>query len=280
MDYRERVLRKLQLTELEILEAIDEVCARNGIDYWIDSGTVLGAVRHGGFIPWDDDIDIGMLRDDYEKFLSVAPVALGNRYVVSSPRSNPCQAAMFAKVMIKGTSFKTAETEDAGFDQGIFVDVLPYDNLSDNRYGRFSQRFRCFFWQSISYLRCSGHVNVPHKGGLGAVERAICKMMNRITSRLLTSEVVRSRFERSALSYSEDPSSKYLHVMPYAMTEPFLRNIMVPPKPINFEGRTFLGPANPEAYLEALYGKTWRELPPVEERRNHAPIELDFGERG
>lgn len=280
MDYRENELRKLQLTELEILEAIDEVCIKNGIDYWIDSGTVLGAVRHGGFIPWDDDIDIGMLRDDYEKFLSVAPAALGGRYVVSSPHSNQHQAAMFAKVMIKGTSFKTAETEDAGFNQGIFVDVLPYDSLSDNRCGRFFQRFRCFFWQSISYLRCSGHVNVPHKGGLGAVERAICKMANRLASRLLTSEAVRSHFERAALSHSEESTSKYLHVMPYAMTEPFLRKTMVPPKPIAFEGRTFFGPAEPEAYLEALYGKDWRELPPIEERRNHAPIELGFGERG
>ena len=77
MQYEQNMLRRLQIAELGILEAIDRVCRENGIMYFIDSGTVLGARRHGGFIPWDDDIDLGMPRDDFERFLEVAPEALG-----------------------------------------------------------------------------------------------------------------------------------------------------------------------------------------------------------
>ena len=76
MQYEQNTLRRLQIAELGILEAIDRVCRENGIMYFIDSGTVLGARRHGGFIPWDDDIDLGMPRDDFERFLEVAPEAL------------------------------------------------------------------------------------------------------------------------------------------------------------------------------------------------------------
>lgn len=76
MQYEQNTLRRLQIAELGILEAIDRVCRENGITYFLDSGTVLGARRHGGFIPWDDDIDLGMPRDDFERFLEVAPEAL------------------------------------------------------------------------------------------------------------------------------------------------------------------------------------------------------------
>ncbi|WP_304597434.1 LicD family protein, partial [Adlercreutzia caecimuris] len=72
MQYDPDDLRQLQLVELEVLLAIDELCARYDIPYFLDSGSALGAMRHGGFIPWDDDIDIGMLREDYERFVAVA----------------------------------------------------------------------------------------------------------------------------------------------------------------------------------------------------------------
>ena len=88
------------------------MCRENGIMYFIDSGTVLGARRHGGFIPWDDDIDLGMPRDDFERFLEAAPEALGERFCVTCSRTNPHQAALFGKVMLAGTRFVTDETEE------------------------------------------------------------------------------------------------------------------------------------------------------------------------
>ena len=82
MQYDDRDLRKLQLLELRILKEIDRVCRELGITYFLDSGSVLGALRHGGFIPWDDDIDLGMPRADYDRFVAEAPALLGEEYDV------------------------------------------------------------------------------------------------------------------------------------------------------------------------------------------------------
>ena len=88
MQYDDETLRRLQLAELDILIAIDAVCREHGITYFLDSGTALGARRHAGFIPWDDDIDIAMPRDDYERFLGLAQEALGDEYVVANPEND------------------------------------------------------------------------------------------------------------------------------------------------------------------------------------------------
>lgn len=98
MQYQKETLRELQLLELEILLAIDAVCKEYAIAYFLDSGTALGAKRHDGFIPWDDDIDIGMPREDYDKFLQIAPAALGDGFTVANPQDDSRLAGLFTKV--------------------------------------------------------------------------------------------------------------------------------------------------------------------------------------
>ncbi|MEG0419187.1 LicD family protein, partial [Gordonibacter sp.] len=185
MRYEQDMLRKLQLVELEILRDIDAVCRTHGIVYFLDSGSALGAVRHGGFIPWDDDIDLGMLRADYERFLEVAPRALGDGYVVADPRKRTDQAGMFAKVWKRGTKFFTEETIDAGIEQGIFVDIFPYDPLHSNPVIARRQQRMCRFWQSMSYLRYTKHITVPHGGLFGSVERGACAVVHAGTHALV-----------------------------------------------------------------------------------------------
>lgn len=278
MQYELSILRRLQLVELGILNDIDRVCREYGIAYWLDSGSVLGACRHGGFIPWDDDIDLGMPRDDYERFLEVAPTALGARYCVTSSRTNPRQAALFSKVMLVGTRFVTEETEEAGFDQGIFVDIFPYDAVCSEPNAAKRQRKCCMMWQSLSYLYHSKHIVVPHKGALGAAEKVACRIAHYVVRAVLSPERINRGFDKAAMIAKDDPDSDTLMASAYAATGPFPESMLLPPGVIQFEGKEFFAPADVEGYLLTQYGQTWNQLPPEDQRRNHAPKELYLGE--
>lgn len=294
MEYQPDELRKLQLAQLAILHDIDAVCKAHGIAYFLDSGTALGAIRHGSFIPWDDDIDLGMARDDYDRFLSVAPEALAEKYEVCFPGKTPNYAPMFAKVMQKGTKFHTQETMDASFDQGIFVDVFPYD-LMDASSARARKRARsCRMWQYASYLYHSRAIVTPHRGALGALERGACFAAHYLVRAVLSEKAIVEGYARAASpgrladpagslaaeagSTGEPGSRERYMALAYPVGEGFPSGVLFPPSSAMFEGTRFPVPHDVGKYLEIMYGPTWNELPPVSQRKNHAPLILDFDE--
>lgn len=278
LEYSKKDLRRLQLVELDILKAIDGVCQNYGISYFLDSGTLLGAKRHGGFIPWDDDIDIGMPRDDFERFLNVAPEVLGDDYVVVDPFKDNRQAGLFAKVWKKGTKFFTEETIEAGIDQGIFIDIFPYDLVASEKKKRNKQLRSCLAWQSLSYLYHSKVIVVPHSGLMGSAEKIACRIAHSFVRLALNPTRIYRSFRKYALSAKNDKLATECACMNYVQGSIFPKEVLFPTAQIEFEASTFPAPANPEEYLRILYGETWGELPPLEKRRNHAPVELAFGD--
>lgn len=278
MQYQQETLRRLQLVELEVLLAIDAVCKEYGITYFLAAGTALGAKRHGGFIPWDDDIDIGMLRKDYDRFLEVASAALGDGFTVANPESDDRLAGLFVKVWKNGTKFFTDETLDAGINQGVFVDIFPYDRVASDAAVRKAQLRSCLKWQHLSYLYHSKAINVPHKGVVGAAEKGACCIAHVLLKALLNPAKIRGKFLASALRAQKDDSSRDLACMNYNPQQRiFAEEVLVPPKALEFEGYEFPAPADIERYLCTLYGDAWSQLPPEEQRRNHAPKVLDLG---
>ena len=276
VQYENETLQRLQLVELEVLLAIDEVCREYGITYFLSSGTALGAKRHGGFIPWDDDIDIGMPRADYDRFLEVAPKALGENYTVANPESDDRLAGLFAKVWKNGTKFFTEETLDAGIEQGIFVDVFPYDCLSFKESMRNKQLRTCMLWQRISYLYYSGAINVPHRGALGALEKMACRIVHVFVRAVANPKVIRNKFFTMAKRCNGVGASGDMACMSYTQFV-FPRDVLLPPRPLSFSGHLLPVPAKIEEYLTIQYGETWNELPPENQRRNHAPKVLELG---
>ena len=121
------VLRKVQLLQLKIAKEIKRICDKNNIDYILDSGTLLGAVRHKGFIPWDDDMDIAMTREEYNRFIDVAKIELGEEYFLQTWDTDNNYPMPFAKVRLNDTRYIENVFENANMHQGIYVDIFPYD---------------------------------------------------------------------------------------------------------------------------------------------------------
>lgn len=269
------VLQRLQRTELDILLVFATFCKEHGIRWFMDSGTVLGAVRHGGFIPWDDDIDVGMLRGDYEQFLEFARTSFPTGYTVRTSSDTSGFAGMFAKVYRDGTRFETAETRDAGLEQGIFIDVFPWDPLDERPRESVRQRRRARFWQSASYLYHSAHVTLPRMNRtLHAMARFATWLAHHAVRLLFNPRAIRSRFERSI--QTDRPGHLYI---PFAwpMIDGVPIEVLMPTSSLLFEGVELPAPADPIAYLEIMYGD-WRTLPPEDQRRTHLPLLIDFAD--
>lgn len=273
---RSEALAKLQRTELEILEAIDEFCSKYHISWFMDSGTVLGAARHQGFIPWDDDIDIGMLRADYDRFIELAETGFVEGFSLHTARNTPGFAGMFAKIYKDGTRFLTAETMEAGCEQGIFVDIFPYDQLAVDKRVRLKQIANAKRWQSLSYLYHAKSITVPHGGALGACERFACRLAHSIVRFCTNPQSIACHYTASILHETSNELSDVLISFPWPNVTGFPREMLVPTTKLIFEGKEFPAPGKWEAYLETMYGN-WKTLPPEENRRTHLPLLLDFG---
>lgn len=130
-------LRKLQLIELDILLELDRICRKHNIQYWLSSGTLLGAVRHGGFIPWDDDLDIRMMRRDYECFCKVCETELDTeRFFLQNYKTDPEYRWFYAKMRRKGTEYLRAGQEAIKCMSGVSIDIFVIDNVPDNDFSR------------------------------------------------------------------------------------------------------------------------------------------------
>ena len=124
---------ELKSLQLEIAKNIKNVCEENNIEYFMVGGTLLGAVRHKGFIPWDDDIDLGMTTENFEKFLEVAPKCLDNRFFLQTSATDSFYFNSFAKVRLNNTHMQEKVTRETKMHDGIFVDIFSYDVADEKK---------------------------------------------------------------------------------------------------------------------------------------------------
>ncbi len=142
-------IRDVQKKMLDILIEVDRVCRENRIRYVLDSGTLLGAVRHRGFIPWDDDIDIAMLREDYEKFCKIANYELKKPYYFECEQDNKEFPNIFGKCFDMDTRYIEKKSKHLKFPHSIWLDIFPVDNILLE-----SRKKQCRLVASINTIRC------------------------------------------------------------------------------------------------------------------------------
>lgn len=130
--YKPEELERLKKTEMEVLAAFIEICEKHDLPYFLNGGTAIGAVRHQGFIPWDDDMDVGMLRDDYEKFLQVAPKEMEGKFELMNAEINKDCPGYTMRMCKVGTKHITDEHSKYPTTFGIRIDIFPYDNVPED----------------------------------------------------------------------------------------------------------------------------------------------------
>lgn len=253
-NYMENHRRAVQLRELEILCEIDKICKRHSITYWLDGGTLLGAVRHGGFIPWDDDIDIAMPYKEFPRFVEVAQKELPDTLMLQYTDVGLGARLPICKIRDLN-SFLVESSDDFNrpYEKGLFVDIfpmIPYPTLGKKFIKKVTRGYCCAnaILQSQHYYSLRSFAEFFYFGA----KRAVCKFI-----------------WRAALLFANkgEYTGNTLNNNGYGIMH--RTDSIFPTKEINFEGRTFSGPAQPEAYLTDLY-HNYMELPPVEKRGGHA----------
>lgn len=266
-------LNKVQKIQLEMAKEIKRVCEENDIRYFLYRGTFLGAVRHKGVIPWDDDMDFGMLRPDYEKFCRIAPEKLGKAYFFQNWHTDENYALPLGKVRKRGTVFVEAKSARLR-ENGIYIDIYPLDfapegdterrklagkllhlfrmKLMKSGYTPWKEEDRTVWKKRIGYL-------AYQLAALPFSHKALIRKYEELVRAVPESNTI---YEQSALPvvyYFDRDWCEKLAEYPY-------------------EDTTFTGPENYDAFLSCLYGD-YMTLPPEDKRENRHQIqELDFGE--
>lgn len=265
----EKVLRKAQLIMLKILKEFDSICRNNNLPYWLDSGTLLGAVRHKGFIPWDDDVDVCMLREDYEKFIDIAARLLPDNMILQTIFTDKHCLFNFAKIYNRSSFLVEFENQDPAFWQGIYIDIFPVDKLSK---GEFARNFWRSFYVNLYYTfgrperKRQFTLNRPNKRNHSSRLLNFLNMQNaaRIENRLRKYATVNS-------VCSDDFVLGY-GIGLYFWKPPFKYENIFPLQKIRFEDAQFFAPKNYDSYLTTLFGNTYMQLPTVEKRKQHASL--------
>lgn len=265
-------LKKVQECELEILAEVIKVCNENSIEYFVIGGTALGAVRHSGFIPWDDDIDIGMTRDDYERFLKIAPSKLKSDLFLQYYVTEPNSPTYFAKVRKNNTQFVEYYTRKINMHQGIFIDIFPYDQVPNDPKLR-KQFFRkAYFLNQLYIAKSLTGTSTPQRGLRGFLGR-ILRFILHYLLKPISKNWLYKKLDKEVQKYNNHPQASYFSYVVNLPTDIIEQKSLFPLKQIKFESLTVKIPRLSEEYLTQKYGD-YMQLPPEEERVGHRPFSL------
>ncbi|MBO4265010.1 MAG: LicD family protein [Clostridia bacterium] len=259
---------KLKSVQMEMLDEFKRICDKNGLKYWLDSGTLLGAVRHKGFIPWDDDIDVGMLREDYDKFAKIASQELDpDKYYYQNWLSDKDYGQPFAKIRKKNTTLIESSAEKASFFSGIYIDIFAYDEYGDKQ---FSQGLPIKIIRRMILCKC-GYKFWEKENGI-SVSKYLIYLPIRLFSAFFSTGFLKKRYEKIARRYNGS-GKEYVFENGTTNYNKWVvkKDCFDDTEELEFEGKFYKCPGKYAEYLEMIYGD-YMKLPPKEKQVKKHPV--------
>lgn len=260
-------MKKLRKTQIEILDYIVEICEKNNLRYSFMGGTLLGAIRHNGYIPWDDDIDICMPRKDYEEFKKIFPQ--NEKYFLDDYSTNKKYWLPFIKIRNSNTIYKENLQSNYNGNSGVWIDIFPLDNA--DRKNSFLERFQFRF---TGILRTS----ISIKSGIKVSKDKFIKRFFSICF-LIFPKCFLIKLQYWLMTINKNDESEYLMSLgsQYGYKKQIhLRNKWFPTSKHIFEDNEYNIPNDYNYVLKNIYGDNYMKLPPKEKQITHNPIKIKF----
>ena len=255
-------MQELRTCQLNILDFIDGLCKKHNLKYCIDYGTLLGAVRHKGYIPWDDDIDISMLRDDYDKLIEICKKEPDRRYRLSCVELDPDCMYSFGKFIDTHTVLYELGDTDKGIKTGVFVDVFVYDNAPADE----AERNRAF--DRLDFLGKLRHLQIPRNEDSLSIRSLLIIALRKIVAVLFPKQYFTKRIVEAAGKFKKlntglvsDFTCQYYNARWCVDKKIFEEQIEV-----DFEGKKYKAPKRYDEWLRLQYGN-YMKLPSIEEQK-------------
>lgn len=258
-------LKKLKKIQLEMLDYIDKFCEENEIRYWIDSGTLLGAVRHKGYIPWDDDIDLGMLRKDYDKFVNLFNKKCDPSYRFDCYECNKNYTKPYGKVLDLRTVMYEPDKK-TGVKSSVFVDVFPYDNIADDEKARNKQfriRDRC---KKLNNLQQFDGFYIKKKNKYNFIRHPLHVILQILPKGFFIEKSILNckKFEKQKTKNVGNLAGNTKQYCNKGVFDDFVL--------LWFEGKKYPAPIGYDEWLRSFYGD-YMKLPPKEKQVSHHRFE-------
>ena len=265
------ILKKLQETELHILVDFDRFCREHELHYYLIGGALLGAARYQGFIPWDDDIDVAMPREDYEKLKEVWKAHPWPGYFLQHAGTEPSFARGIMKVRKNGTSIIENTAKHVPMNTGIYIDIFPIDYAEAEDFKKLDRRAKKIRrWMSLRSIK-AGYLNGRH---------SLAKALIRYGTFFLSARAIDERLD-SLCRADNDKARNYavLFLHNYDWTRQFHEIATFGSGSIcRFEGYEFTAPADMNGFLTRVFGEDYMKEPEASKRiPPHNYISIDFG---
>lgn len=263
-------LRLLQIEELNMLHVFVDICEKNSLRYFIIGGTLLGAVRNKGFIPWDDDVDVAMPRPDYNRLLSIMREYESKEYYFCNFNTEENYSYAWARMNSKKIKVVNNMANNPKVEP-VFIDIIPLDGFPDNRLFRIIHKARLSFWWSVNQL-CQFDKMVDQKRQRSWIAKSAIRIAGcfKGIDNLISYKVCLKKLNNILSKYPYDSSGKYIinFLAAYGFQEVFPRKAFEKTRKYTFEDIQLNGPIDYDTVCGIIYGD-YMKLPPEDQRNKH-----------